>query len=296
MTLVSGDRTMTRQELWELQYLESRYMQHLTSEQLDQRFFDVFNNYHDVTSQGLFGIAGFEDVKAPSLYWLEAHTHVAYEHRLRGLGWPEADRRRMSLFSIDGYDYRRAANAVRDVVVEPPFLVRYSSRHFITDMFERGSIRIAPASSYDDPSLDVARRDNELCVSDGANPSLRAQSDYLVYCVTMVLKPRLFGDFRGADAALVIRDPAQFFVRLDKAVSRLPFAWEGILGGVKYFDPLRTNFANVVPGYWKHFRFAYQAEWRYAWFPKESGHVLEPVFVELGSLKDIAEPIHLAAY
>jgi hypothetical protein len=284
---------MTRQELWESQYREARYMRQLAAPELDQRFFDVFNNYNDVTSKGLFAPSGFEGAKEPNLYWLEALTHVSEEYGLRGRGWPVADRTRVSMFSVEGYDYAKAARALEHVSAKRPFLARYSSRRYVTEMFETGRIRVAPASSYDDPSLDVARRDDELRVSNGRRPIMRARSDYLVYCLSATLKPRLFGDFAETDAVLVIHDIGEFFARLDKAAASLPFPWEGTVGAVKYFDPLRTDFANVVPGFWKHFRFAYQVEWRFTWFPHVSGGALKPVFLELGSLKDISETILL---
>jgi hypothetical protein len=284
---------MTRQELWEQQYRGSRYMKQLDNKKLDQRFFDVFNNYCDVTPKGLFGITGFENLARPSLYWLEAITHLGEEYRLRGIGQPNPERELMSLFATEGYDYRRAARAIEGVSTKPPFLVRYGARQHITAMFEHGVIRVAPASSYNDPSLDLARRDNELYVH-GSNQQNQMIPDFLVYCVTFALKPRLFGDFAETHAALVIRDPAQFFDRVDKAMSSaLDFEWEGVLGAVKYIDPLRRPLEDAEPGFWKHFKYAYQSEWRYTWFPKSSRQVLQPVFLEMGSLRDISELVVL---
>lgn len=288
-----GSESMTHQEVWEQQYRGSRYMKQLDNEKLDQRFFDVFNNYWDVTPKGLFGITGFENLTRPSLYWLEAVTHLGEEYRLRELGYPNPEQKLMSLFATEGYDYVRAARAIEGISTKPPFLVRYGTRQHITAMFERGAIRVAPASSYNDPSLDVARRDNELHVHWNGQQN-KTISDYLVYCVTFALKPRLFGDFSETDAALVIRDPARFFDKVDKAMSSaLDFEWEGVVGAVKYIDPLRKPPENAERGFWKHFKYAYQLEWRFTWVPKDSRHVLQPVFLEMGSLADISELVML---
>lgn len=278
---------MTQQQIWEAAYLQSRYMQRLSRADLDLRFFDIINNYSNITPDGLIGITGFEDKKFPNLYWLEAFSHISFEFRLRGIGIPDAHRPAMSLFQSENYQYDVAATAIKSIDLSRPFLARFSSRDFISQMLNQGRIRIGPASSYEDESLNVAQRDNELVYDERD-----ADSDFLVYFMTMDLKPRLFADFK-ADAAIVVYRPDEFLRRLNNAVKVLLPDWRWFTGAVKYFDPLRPDTDPIPPGFSKRFGFAYQQEWRFIFRPKNRIRKLTPIFVELGSLADIAQAIFL---
>jgi len=283
---------MTKQEQWEADYRQVRYMQSLSQVELEQRYFDIFNNTVDVTSNGLFAFTGIEGVSPPNSLWLELSAHIRYEFGLRSLQIPNADRSQLRLFFSEGFDFVKAAKAVKGKQPPPPFLARYNSRRFISEMLIFGRIQLATASSYDDESLGIARRDNELQISDGSAVPLRAVSDYLVYCVTTVLKPRLFADF-NYDAALIIKDPVEFWKRLCRALSKLPFDGHCDSAPITYYDPLRDDLRNAVPGFWKRFGFAYQGEWRFLYRPDDRSRPVKAEILELGSLSDISEAIFL---
>jgi hypothetical protein len=118
------------------------------------------------------------------------------------------------------------------------YLIKYGKHQYLEAMCEAGSIRIAPAASYDDPSLNPAIRDQELELYIQPTPlamrlevidhktgkpkatfnpignkiTRSANTNYFVYCLSTVLVPCLFLDF-DADACVIITKPADFIER-----------------------------------------------------------------------------------
>ena len=107
-----------------------------------------------------------------------------------------------------------------------------------------------------------------------------------------MLRSRLFLDF-DYDACLVIRDPQRFFNLLMPAMSeRLP-RWSAGGVSVTYIDPLTTPMREVNVFANKHFRFAYQREFRVVWLPPENEASLPVIDVELDSLRDCCDLVTL---
>jgi hypothetical protein len=103
----------------------------------------------------------------------------------------------------------------------------------------------------------------------------------------------MFGDFE-AQAALVIHEPKTFIRRLAEAVGKqLGPTWTWFSSPISYVDPLRPPARPLNLVHAKHFKFAYQKEYRIIWLPRTPATLLEPFFVEIGSLKDCAEVIGL---
>jgi hypothetical protein len=189
-------------------------------------------------------------------------------------------------------------------------LVRYSTRERLEALVAHGRLRIFPASRYDDPSLNPAIRDKELELAIQPH-GLKAEvldrtgkpkgsiqvidnlltsvstTNYYVHCLSGFLSPDLFPDF-NADACIVIRDPGLYARRiLDGLHARLPHPqWGGSLFEVKYVDPLNTSVRQFHVPIAKHFRFAYQREWRIIWVPAEEIRDLPNIDLELGSMED----------
>ena len=189
------------------------------------------------------------------------------------------------------------------------FLIKYAERQHVEDALNRGRIRVSPASSYSDPSLNAAIKDEELVseiifdpgqfsayyADQGDIPVSRPRklirkmdTDYYVYCTASELSTRLLLDFKKG-AALVIRNPDEFLKRLDSAMEQRLSNWGSAVEYVQYYDPLQVTSQEIGVLMWKHFRFAYQKEVRVAWLPQEPVKKLEPIFVELGPLSDIVE-------
>src|SRR5207248_1805016 len=132
----------------------------------------------------------------------------------------------------------RAVEALRRITTPEAgtYLVKYGERKHMADLYEQGWLMIKPASSYRDPSLNTAVRDDELTVSGiGLRSSFRigildqstgeqifeapplsnvvctstSIKNYFVYCLSSTLDIRLFDDF-GYDACVILTDPADF--------------------------------------------------------------------------------------
>lgn len=294
-------------------YRRNRYMENLTDEELARRVEDIIGNIHIIDASGFVGV---EPESAETYYWFGCLGEVATEMILRHgeypAGWTPGfiDRSRLpgSLDPrlLDQYRPLQPKSPLSD-----PYAVKYGQRQYMEEAYLYGRLRVAPASLYSDPSLNSARRDEELVTeiqfdptplqvvgsypslghySRGARQVIRQEmnTNYYAYCMASRLSSRLLLDFE-ADAALVIREPDEFFNRLGSSVRRQLPEWQTILTHVQYYDPLQVTPQEVKVVQWKHFRYAYQREVRIAWLPQSPVHELPPLKVDLGPLTDIAE-------
>jgi hypothetical protein len=62
---------------------------------------------------------------------------------------------------------------------------------------------------------------------------------------------------------------------------------------VLYFDPYQDSYEHLIAGFSKHFKYAYQNEVRMIWRLK-SGTAPKELFIEAGTLSDIAELVRTA--
>lgn len=113
--------------------------------------------------------------------------------------------------------------------------------------------------------------------------------DYYVFCMICDWDPELLDDFEG-DACLVIKNTKCFAHRIEAAAASVLPGWYFHHNPVEYFDPYeRFKDEHIDPCMSKDFRFAYQREYRFIWFP-QNGEIPEGFkFLELGSLDNIAE-------
>jgi FAD/FMN-containing dehydrogenase len=178
-----------------------------------------------------------------------------------------------------------------------------------------GRWRIAPASSYSDPSLDPARHDHELRRTVYGLPNeveitipneqtgepiakthpignvtvtQESLTDYYVMCLSRSLSLRLFDDFNQSDACVIIRDIGEFARRIFAAFRKLLPDWDGTLRDVVYYDPFNAP-RNRDLFYSKHFRYAYQTEVRFVWTPHEPRFDLKFHDLEAGPMTDICD-------
>lgn len=203
-------------------------------------------------------------------------------------------------------------------------LVRISQKRWLLDTLREGVLRFAPATSYDDASLNAARADDELgkaysrpgqhltvTTLDGkAIPALgdavfttRRQVErgdgfdpvpYWLSCFSTELDPRLFDEFPGEDpdedGCLVIFDLEKFMRRALPALMRsAPLTAKTLLQN-NYFDPYHPPSDGLDPIEAKAMAYAYQREMRFVLDP-EGGEPLGDggaLFVSIGSIQDIA--------
>ncbi len=293
-------------------YLRNRYMTDLRDEQLDRRIGDIAANIHEINTDGLISL----DKENPlNFYWLARFQEARAEKSLRlGTdisGWPPGYINRDLLpGSLNNGQLTRREILKPPASLTRPFLVKYSDRKFIENALQYGRIKISPASSYKDSSLNTAIKDEELVREINFDPGQfdiyhsdqesfpssstrklihkKINTDYYVYCTASKLSTRLLYDFEK-EAALVIHNPNIFLQRLDNAMKLKFRNWRPVVEYVQYYDPLQVTPREIDVLLWKHFRYAYQKEVRVAWWPPQPIPKLGPVLVELGPLSDIAE-------
>jgi hypothetical protein len=189
-------------------------------------------------------------------------------------------------------------------------------------MFTDGDIRIASASSYDDPSLNSAIRDSELAhhaflkVDSGGFHVLRKDSsgrekimsqydgnvqfnvsrhtDFYVFCLASRYDFRLIDDF-DADSMIVVDKPEIFKRRVAEAVAKELQEWRFTAKNVDYYDPFFVNPHRLGTGFSKHFRYSYQNEFRMMRSSPKRPPPLNPFFIKIGSMHDFASYYSLPA-
>jgi hypothetical protein len=304
-----------------MEYQERRYLEYLHVDDLVARANDILTNMTALTEDLKIGL---HPINPTGEYWMRLWNDVLTECRIRGYRYPYPLEHKIEEAQIPKYDWLGLIGAIKAFknlkIEEDTYWVKYGKHKFLRDTLEKGILRIAPASSYTDPSLNLAQQDDELTISifslhseimlevtDGktgrpkgritpkgnVKHTVSAHSNYYVCCLALSFDHRLFGDFE-ADCALIIKEPREFMNRLVPAFKKKLSGYDGRSQPVVYYDPLNSPPPEKLPVYFsKHFRFWYQQEYRFIWIPPSSYKAYDPIFVEMGSLEDICEIICL---
>jgi hypothetical protein len=304
--MIQMDATQ-RDRQWREEYRGRRYLEHATNEVLQARLLDLTKNAYFCHSDGLMYSKG-DDTK-----WMCWLTHIFEESTLRA--------GRSVLRRPPGAHYRNARRAAE--LWDPlnihkgTYFLKFGEAKYVRPMYEYGKFMISPASKYADPSLNDAIRDNyerriETFSSGGTvgfikgveykvPPEMRKpipiigpmkytteyDSNCYMACFGMRYEYRLFDDM-SYDSCLVIRDPRRFIERVKMcSEDELP-GWTGRASPVIYHDPFHPSCNNDVL-FSKHFRFAYQKEYRIVWEPPDKQAALSAISLELGPLTEYCD-------
>lgn len=312
-------RGLSRADIWRRRYALRPYLRSAPQAHVDQRIQDVMSNLMVLTDKGQIAPLPI----GPELeYWSELFTHLLEECNHRG-GVAKSAIQNLQVINATFPDIPKAVTALSSIT--PPtkntFFAKFSKQAFASDLYEKGRIRIAPASFYSDPTLNPAINDDELSVTayysmaeaaiterDEAQGtrevkikpttdikrSIRSSSDYYVWCMAMSLDLRLFDDF-DVDACVVIRDRERFLRLLKAQMEKYCNGLFCFDSAVNYFDPYNFGFtSDIDPFTYKHFRYWYQRDYRCLWLPASpQPGPLEPIFLELGSVRDFADYVQL---
>jgi hypothetical protein len=305
--------------IWIFEYERNRYMRGLTDEALKTRLAHVISNLMVLGDDGkyrpLFNLRD-DNVYVPirGLDFLRMMIEIDTEERLRG-----SRTRDSKLDPTDMHLARRLSDeswCKRPTWVEgsrlsleeyerPRMIFRFAEAKWNKEFLSKGRLRIAPASSYNDFALDRARRDDEIVLEwhdDKGTVWDVYVDDYYCVCFSSTYDYRLYMDFlENADrrSCVAIRNPAELLSRFKGAIELHNAAHPDerigavIACPIIYVDPikmLKPEIATEVR-FCKNFRFAYQTEYRYVLLPEVGRHHLNPFFLELGSIEDIAEII-----
>jgi hypothetical protein len=291
-------------------YSRNRYLLDLTDDQLGRRVEDIAGNLYIIDDEGRIS----PDSSNPRFrYWsarlTEVQREMAHRHGPYPAGW------RRGMVDLMNMPPSLKSSGLRACKLRPAsplpaqYLAKYGRRAHLELALREGRLRIAPASSYKDPSLNSAVRDDEVIADIAYDPyapfndappgtvllpagrvpaRIELNTNFYAHCLSSSLSKRPLLDFE-ADACLIIRDPSAFLTRVEAVIQdRLP-GWRSLAGHVEYYDPLQVNPREIQLPMSKHFRFAYQEEVRLASIPPAPVKELEPIFITVGSLEDVAE-------
>lgn len=309
---------LRRGDFWRRDYYKNPYLARATDAQFFKRVCDVFHNQMELDEEGRI-------TPKPSMNnnnWLmQRWAHVMEEAGTRGGFNGE-------LLSSANEPLRKyfengrapGVELFRDFKNAPKApLVKYSRREFVESMYRFGEIRVAPASEYASGSLLDAQRDLEVQrefiiptakliakgytqadiegqqynIAEGDVSIVEETENYYVFCLCREVDRRLPSDF-NADAALVIHDATAFQRLFFDALRERLGNWEMRNGHVTYYDPYSDYKRHRVLEMTKHFKFHYQKEFRLLARPKRQlQYQLEPFFLRLGSLENLATPYYM---
>ena len=243
-------------EKWYADYVSDRYLSHLTTDELNDRFRYLFENVSTLTDTGQIGIRGGQ--KGDSLEILELFSHALKEQWLRE---PEFRPRFLKDAAVPKPRTDIASRLVDirgRIVASDPHLLKFGKAKYLEAAAQSGILRVSLASTYDDPSLNPAQNDSELSMTfqidssgmtarseDGvdlgpihtAKFSLEVPADYYVFCCSHTFDFRLFDDF-DADCCLVIEDSRRFAEEFADEISKVVNVKERAYGPVQYIDPV----------------------------------------------------------
>ena len=319
---------MARSDVWRLRYRRDRYARHLSYAELSRRFCDLLLNLLTVTPNGI-GFSPSEikpnEISNESTMWMEKTTHMLEEFVLRFGPYPaglQAAGPYVSKSKIPNFASELARKAARRLESLGSDLsnvfIKFGKREYMESLYSCGALRIQPATYFaatfhneavkDDElaieaSLDLSREDLITFVSNPqdvpvdlphqrVDVKLQLESDYWLYCLSNSLVPRLFIDY-DADSCVVIRDRARFSGMLQKASLQKLSGTTLRYSAVEYIDPLLSRSLTVPVAFCKHFRYAYQNEHRFCWFPPHPINKVIHCDVEIGRLTEFSDLIVL---
>ncbi|MGZ8929055.1 MAG: hypothetical protein ACXW03_11425 [Methylobacter sp.] len=189
-------------------------MEFLSSEELEERTKDIFTNIILLSGKGQISL---HNMKGVGEYWMILFTHILEEFQYRYGPYP--------MGFTNGFI--KTADIVKPTYPVPPKsktaidriggvkanqLYKFGKADHLNEMFERGKVRISPASFYCDPSLNNAIRDDELSFAiksrtdrhvfknkenvkipavGNVEYKLEAQTNYFVHCFSSRVRSQL---------------------------------------------------------------------------------------------------------
>lgn len=298
-------------EHWIREYRVNRYLKQLSTVELYERTADIVSNMLFLADDGKYRPrfrVRADRIYAPirNLDFLRMATDVWEEARLRGTADVDTllDPTRLQIAKrLTDESWCRRPNWVTasrlslERYKRPRMLFRFSKAQWNLDFISCGRTHVSPASRYKDAESNAVKDDELRLHWYDKNLSLQVAEvqDYYSLCLSSEYDYRLFFDFQS-DSCVAIKDPAAFSIRLQNAIarhndknpnSRIRVLYEC---PVIYVDPFSLAPPETVAEvhFCKHFRFAYQTEFRYVLRAVDERQ-LQPFFLELGSLEDIAE-------
>lgn len=299
---------MQLHECWRREYDQDSYLTHLSITDLCFRARYLIEN---LTTLELNGKIGLRDIrKEPGLTLMRKFTHVLQEFDSRKEGFEPMFMKDASIpkAMIDHGDNLKRLN---DYAIEKrPHIIKFGKRCFLSDY----SFKVSLASSFSDPSLNVAQIDDELkaiynphpkdfkiTMLDGkaveeilsAELTYQVPNDYYIFCTAFEFDIRLFGDFES-DACLFIYDFQKFSDQLyEKVASKVVILDHGYKP-VIYSDPIRPGHKKSPSvEFYKHIKYLYQNEFRHVFIPDKVSETPPDLYILMPEAEAYTELVFL---
>lgn len=327
----AADRVMKKRtktlRAWRSEYLKKRYLDMLSPEDLRRRYEMIRYNLKMVNEPMRPGPL---PVLTEKEYFMRSFVHVCEEFRIRELTPSTCIKKAVKLppnyqQGLIAFEAGRYLANTNDPAQMPSYLVRYSSKKHITDLYNDGSLIVRPGSFYSrNKDLTDTQTDQELERFYEAHPSevkitdpktgqdipalgnvtftTKSEVDYWQYSMSTVFDVRLFTEY-GCDACLIIKQPEEYIKRLVNAFYQKvagPHIWGWHHQPIHYLDQHDPNLppgAKSVDVYFtKSIRYYYEKEYRIAWVPTLIPvRTIEDELISLnmGPVKDICDLIIL---
>ena len=202
---------MKLHESWIHEYNQDRYLSHLTNIDLSKRVRYLMENLTTLELNGKIGVKNIQKEPGNSLIRKFSHSHQELVLRnrepepmfLKGASIPDAMLGHETRFrELNEYAHRKK-----------PHLIKFGKREY----FESYSFKVSLASSFLDPSLNAAQKDDEMKTIYYPHPDevqIKTQDgrrldgikkieliheapvDYYIFCSSLSFDVRLFGDFK----------------------------------------------------------------------------------------------------
>lgn len=299
---------MQLHELWRYEYDQDSYLTHLSTTALCARARYLIEN---LTTLELNGKIGLRDVRMePGTSLMRKFTHVLQELDSRNEGFEPMFMKGASIpNAMIGHEEK--LKKLNDYALKKnPHLIKFGKSSFLKEY----SLKISLASTFSDPSLNIAQMDDELKAMYSPHPrdiqittldgrtvegilgvelTMEAQSDYYVFCTAFKFDVRLFGDFE-ADACLFIYDSEIFSNQLYEKVKAKTEIIDHGDKPVIYSDPIRPKHEkSSTVEFHKHIKYLYQNEYRHVFIPNKNIETPKHLYISIPEAKAYGELVFL---
>lgn len=299
---------MKRYEHWISEYRKNRYMKHLSTEQLSDRLRYLIENLATLEANGKIGIGNIS-VK-PWNELIIKFTHVQEELNMRS----ELPKHQFLDGSAVPKPMLEASERLKKIntlaAIKKPHLIKFGKKEYL----EKNSFKISLASSFSDPSLNVAQMDDEMKAIFHINPdnvkltdmygniikpigsvnlTYETDRDYYVFCSSSEFDIRMFSNF-DADSCLFIYNSHKFADELISGLKSHIEIEDYAYKMIEYVDPIEPKNKNEITiEFYKHIKYLYQREYRHVIIPKPTSPTPKDIFLTIESTNNYSELICL---
>ena len=307
---------LSMHDWWRYSYYKSPYLLLETNEAIIDRFTDIFTNSLDISSDGkITPTPMMEDDHRFARLFTEIIEETNWRRILNKNSMSVAKSQLNAYFDNGAPVGVALLNGISDDCSN--CLLKFSKSGYVQDMYDRGRFKISPASYYSKGSHLRAIQDLETVrsyklkgidevingsrifefqgqrieIQNGVVPIEYSIGDYYLFSTCQRVSRRMPTDF-DSDAVLIVRDKGAFIDRIKFELEISWPNWEFLEREVYYYDPYNDLPTDSDQEFHKHMSYAYQKEHRCIIRPRmRIGRTprLEPFYIELGALTDIAE-------